>query len=76
MAQVDAQIDLVEWCKSERSRLQQALDLLRASKFRAGKKTVGSRWVDTTAAGIERIISCIDELDKLLAESERRSRAG
>jgi hypothetical protein len=71
---LDALLDLIEWCRSERSNLQRQLYALKSGKFRIGENS-GAGWVDTTAASIERITTSISELDQILAAYERSSRA-
>jgi hypothetical protein len=71
---LDALLDLIEWCRSERSSLQKQLCALKSGKFRIGENT-GTGWVDTTAASIERITGSISELDQILAAYERSTKA-
>ena len=71
---MDALLDLIEWCRSERSNLQRQLCALESGKFRIGENT-GTGWVDTTAASIERITGSISELDQILAAYERSAKA-
>jgi hypothetical protein len=73
-AALDALLDLIEWCRSERSNLQRQLCALESGKFRIGENT-GTGWVDTTAASIERITGSISELDQILAAYERSAKA-
>jgi hypothetical protein len=67
---LDALLDLIEWCRSERSNLQRQLCALKSGKFRIGENS-GAGWVDTTGASIERITASISELDQILAAYER-----
>jgi hypothetical protein len=67
---LDALLDLIEWCRSERSNLQKQLCALKSGKFRIGENS-GTGWVDTTAASIERITASISDLDQVLAAYER-----
>lgn len=71
---MDALLDLIEWCRSERSNLQRQLCALRSGKFHIGENS-GNGWVDTTAASIERITASISELDQILAAYERSAKA-
>ena len=71
---LDALLDLIEWCRSERSNLQKQLCALTSGQFRIGENT-GTGWVDTTAASIERITASISELDQILAAYERSAKA-
>src|SRR5262245_27242297 len=71
---LDALLDLIEWCRSERSNLQRQLCALKSGKFRIGENT-GTGWVDTTAVSIERIAGSISELDQILAAYERSAKA-
>jgi hypothetical protein len=71
---LDALLDLIEWCRSERSNLQRQLCALTSGKFRIGENT-GTGWVDMTAARIERITASISEVDQILAAYERSTKA-
>jgi hypothetical protein len=66
---LDALLDLIEWCRSERSSCA-----LKSGKFRIGEN-IGTGWVDTTAVSIERITGSISELDQILAAFERSTKA-
>ena len=68
----DALINLVDWCKRERASLRQRLELMKAGKFRIGEKEVGRDWVDTTPQSIDQVERSIAELDKILADYEKR----
>jgi hypothetical protein len=63
---LDALLDLIEWCRSERANLQRQLCALSSGKFRIGENS-GTGWVDTTGTNIERISAAISELDQILA---------
>jgi len=71
---LDALLDLIEWCRSERSNLQRQLCALNSGKFRIGENS-GTGWVDTTGTNINRISAAISELDQILAAYERSSHA-
>jgi hypothetical protein len=71
---VDALLDLIEWCRSERSNLQRQLCALSSGKFRIGENS-GTGWIDTTGTNIDRISAAISELDQILAAYERSSQA-
>jgi hypothetical protein len=69
---LDALLDLIEWCRSERSNLQRQLCALNSGKFRIGENN-GTGWVDTTGTNINRISAAISDLDQILAAYERSS---
>lgn len=58
----------VAWCKQEQSTLQQQLELLESGKVRTGED-LGSGWVDTTEASMERIRTRLAELEQVLTEA-------
>jgi hypothetical protein len=64
---LDALLDLIEWCRSERSSLQKQLCALKSGKFRIGE--------NTGTGSIERITGSISELDQILAAYERSAQA-
>jgi hypothetical protein len=71
---LDALLDLIEWCRSERLHRERQLCALKSGKFRIGENS-GSGWIDTTATSIERITASIFDLDQILAAYERSSQA-
>jgi hypothetical protein len=67
----DALVNLLDWCKDERSRLQSYLDKMQAGTSKTGDIVVGKGSVDTTPQTIETVRRSIAELDRLIADSKR-----
>ena len=57
--------DLLTWCREERKRLQQTLELMETGKLRLYEGTSGD-W-DVTPERMEEIRATLVELDKILA---------
>jgi hypothetical protein len=65
---VSAPDRFIAWCKQERASVEQQLELMQSGKVRTGED-IGSGWIDTTAASIERAKAGLAELNDLLTEA-------
>jgi hypothetical protein len=65
---VSAPDRFIAWCKQERASVEQQLELMQSGKVRTGED-IGSGWIDTTAASIERAKARLAELNDLLTEA-------
>jgi hypothetical protein len=63
---------VVAWCRAERLKLIAQRDQLQAGKSRIHEMQ-DSRWVDVSFQSMERVENAIADIDKLLAQLNRRS---
>ena len=65
--------NLIAWCKEQQAQLQRQIEMLESGELKTGDKHLGSGWVDTTDADLERARGQLAEIDALLARYPENS---
>lgn len=63
-------LPLVEWCRTERARLNRQRKALGGARIASGENH-GNGWVDTSLRDLLRVMDNIDELDILLDDYDK-----